>query len=179
MYKLNPQTLQFELDQEKAFKYKLLKKATIILTSLIVLLLFYFQSDAQKSKDTILLQKTKIQILESNLDSLAKTKDLSLTIKTVDWIIDLLPFKNKAMIKKQYRVESGHLKSNLTYTNNNIFGMKNAGNRPQPGTKSKINDFRKYEHFIFSIFDRYLFELKHGTSLKGYAEDVNYLDKIK
>jgi hypothetical protein len=33
--------------------------------------------------------------------------------------------------------------------------------------------------WIFSVFDRYIYEIYNGTSLKGYAEDVNYMKKLK
>ena len=179
MYRYNPISLQYEVDEQKQFKYDFFKKATIgVIISFLVIVL-YFNSEAQKHKDTIKYQEAKIKTLEANLDSLSKSKDLPLKVEAVDWIIDLLPFQNKELVKKQYRLESGNLKSKLVFTNFNIFGMKNSGKRPQPGRKSKINDYRHYDHWIFSIFDRYLYELKHGVSLKGYAEDPLYNQKLK
>jgi hypothetical protein len=179
MYHYNPISLQFEVDEQKQFQYNFFKKATIgVIISFLVIVL-YFNSEAQKHKDTIKYQEAKIKTLEANLDSLSKSKDLPLTLKTVDWVIDLLPFQNKSVVKTQYRLESGNLKSKLVFTNKNLFGVKNAGKRPQPGRKSNINDYRHYDHWIFSIFDRYLYELKHGASLKGYASDPNYMKKLK
>lgn len=179
MYKFNQETLIWETDKKKVFELKTFKKLTIFLIIGLIFFMFYFNSYAQKTKDVIQHQENEIKCLKSNLDSLSQTKDLPLTLKTVDWLIDQLPFKNKELVKKQYRVESGNLKSRLVFSNWNLFGMKNAGNRPQPGCKSKVNDYRHYDHFIFSIFDRCLYDLKHGTSLKGYAEDPNYLQKVK
>jgi hypothetical protein len=179
MLKYNPISLQFEVDEEKQIKYDFFKKATIGVVIAFLVMVLYFNADAQKQKDTISYQAKEIKCLKSNLDSLSKSKDLPLTLKTVDWLIDQLPFKDKNLIKQQYRLESGNLKSKLVFTNWNLFGIKNANSRPQPGCKSKINDYRHYDHFVFSIFDRCLYDLKHGTSLKGYAEDPNYMKKLK
>ena len=179
MYRYNPISLQFEVDEQKQLKYNFFKKATIGVVITFLIMVLYFDSNAQKQKDTISAQKSKIDTLEVNLDSIIKSKDLPLTLKSVDWVIDLLPFKDKLTVKKQYRIESGNLKSKLVFTNKNLFGVRNAGKRPQPGCKSKINDYRHYDHWIFSVFDRYIYEIYNGTSLKGYAEDVNYMKKLK
>lgn len=179
MYKLNKETLLWEEDDEKIAKYRFFQKTSLGFAITIIVLLFFFNATAQKNKDTIQHQAHEIKCLKSNLDSLSKTKDLPLTLKTVDWIIDQLPFKNKAEVKKQYRLESGNLKSKLVFTNWNIFGMRNASSRPQAGCKSPNNNYRHYDHFVISIFDRCLYELKYGTSLKGYATDPNYKAKLK
>jgi hypothetical protein len=179
MLKYNPISLQFEVDEEKQFKYNFFKKVTIGIAITFLVMVLYFNADAQKQKNTILVQKSKIDTLEANLDSIIKSKDLPLTLKSVDWVIDMIPFKDKKVIKIQYRLESNNLKSKLVMTNKNLLGMRNAGKRPQPGCKSKINDYRHYDHWIFSIFDRYVYEIYNGTSLKGYAEDVNYMKKLK
>lgn len=179
MYKFNQETLLWEIDEEKQIKYNFFKKSTIGIVITFLVAVLYFNAEAQKQKDTISYQAKEIKCLKSNLDSLSKSKDLPLTLKTVDWLIDQLPFKDKELVKKQYRLESGNLKSKLVFTNWNLFGMKNSGKRPQPGCKSKINDYRHYDHFVFSIFDRCLYDLKHGTSLKGYAEDPDYIKKLK
>jgi hypothetical protein len=179
MYRYNPISLQFEVDEQKQAKYNFFKKSTIGVVITFLIMVLYFNADAQKQKDTINYQAKEIKCLKSNLDSLLKSKDLPLTLKTVDWLIDQLPFKDKELVKKQYRIESGNLKSKLVFTNKNLFGVRNAGKRPQPGCKSKINNYRHYDHWIFSVFDRYIYEIYNGTSLKGYAEDVNYMKKLK
>jgi hypothetical protein len=179
MYKFNKETLLWELDEEKQIKYNFFKKATIGVVITFLVMVLYFNADAQKQKDTISYQAKEIKCLKSNLDSLSKSKDLPLTLKTVDWLIDQLPFKDKNLIKQQYRLESDNLKSKLVMTNKNLLGMRNAGKRPQPGCKSTRNDYRHYDHWIFSIFDRYIYEIYNGTSLKGYAEDKKYFDKLK
>ena len=101
-----------------------------------------------------------------------------LNLKVVDEYIESLPFKNKTLIKKQYRIESSYLKSNLVKTNNNLFGIKNAGKRAQIGRKSKYNDYRHYDNWQMSVIDRLLYEVKYGTSLSGYAEDSRYFQKL-
>jgi hypothetical protein len=179
MYKFNQETLLWEVDEQKQFKYNFFKKATIGVVISFLVMVLYFDAEAQKQRDTIVMQKSKIKLLQANLDSLLRSKDLPLTLATVDWVIDLIPFKDKKVIKTQYRLESDNLKSKLVMTNKNLLGMRNAGKRPQPGCKSTRNDYRHYDHWIFSIFDRYIYEIYNGTSLKGYAEDKKYFDKLK
>jgi uncharacterized FlgJ-related protein len=111
--------------------------------------------------------------MEALNDSIQK-----LNLKVVDEYIESLPFKNKTLVKKQYRIESNYLKSNLVKTNNNLFGIKNAGKRVQIGRKSKYNDYRHYDNWQMSVIDRLLYEVKYGTSLAGYAEDKSYFDKL-
>jgi uncharacterized FlgJ-related protein len=101
------------------------------------------------------------------------------TMSQIDSLIDLIPFSNKQLVKYQYRLECGNLTSNIFKTNNNLFGTKNAGKRPQLGRKSKLNDYRHYDNLILSIFDRYLYELYYGTKLKNYSEDENYKKKLE
>jgi flagellum-specific peptidoglycan hydrolase FlgJ len=102
-----------------------------------------------------------------------------MNLKVVDEYIESLPFKNKNLVKAQFRLESSYLKSSLVKTNNNLFGIKNAGKRQQAGTKCNINDYRKYSTWQLSVIDRLLYEVKYGTSLAGYAEDVGYFEKLQ
>jgi flagellum-specific peptidoglycan hydrolase FlgJ len=102
-----------------------------------------------------------------------------MNLKVVDSYIETLPFKNKNLVKAQYRLESNYLKSSLVRENMNLFGIKNAGKRAQIGRKSKINDYRHYDNWQMSVLDRLLYEVKYGTSLAGYAEDSKYFEKLQ
>lgn len=99
------------------------------------------------------------------------------TLKKVDSFIDILPFKDKNLIKRQYRLESGNLKSDLTRTNNNIFGMK-ASKRKHTYKRICENGYAVYSNIQMSVLDRLMYEIYVGNSLKNYAEDKNYLKKL-
>jgi uncharacterized FlgJ-related protein len=163
----NKQTLQFE-QIENSYK----KPFYFLILICFILVLSLCKSIEMLNAQNIELNiKTgeRIEFEIHNLKSLQK----------VDSFIDILPFKDKNLIKRQYRLESGNLKSNVARKNNNLFGIKNAEKRPQLGRKSKINDYRHYENWMLSIFDRYLYELNYGTKLKNYSEDENYKKKIQ
>lgn len=99
------------------------------------------------------------------------------TLKKVDSFIDILPFKDKNLIKRQYRLESGNLKSDLTRKNNNIFGMRGSKRRH---TYIGIceNNYAIYSNIQMSVLDRLMYEI-YVNNLKTYAEDKNYLTKLK
>ena len=170
MYEYNNESLTFIERNDHELKIKTLNYWIIIL-SLVILSLFYANYLAYSMLGDYQKKEHQMEVLA---DSVQK-----LNLKTVDSFIDKLPFKNKNLIKKQYRIESSYLKSNLVKTNNNLFGIKNAGKRTQIGRKSKINDYRHYDNWQMSVLDRLLYEVKYGTSLAGYAEDELYFQKLQ
>jgi hypothetical protein len=164
MLEFKKETLTFsetENNYQKPF-YILLCVCFILVLSLSYS--FYILSIQNKELKQIQINKCEIENLK--------------TLKQVDSFIDILPFSDKNLIKRQYRIESYYLKSNLVRTNNNLFGIKNAEKRPQTGFKSKINDYREYQSIQLCIIDRLLYEVKNGTSLAGYAEDSQYFKKL-
>jgi hypothetical protein len=169
MYQFQPETLQWIERNDHELKIKTLNYWIIIL-SLVILSLFYANYMAYSMLGGY--QKKEHQ-MEALADSVQK-----MNLKVVDSYIETLPFKNKNLIKKQYRLESNYLKSSLVNTNRNLFGIKNAGKRAQIGRKSKYNDYRHYDNWQMSVIDRLLYEVKYGTSLAGYAEDKSYFDKL-
>jgi hypothetical protein len=169
MYQFQKETLQFIEQNDCELKIKTLYYWIIIL-SLAILSLFYANYLAYSMLGEYQKKEHKMEALN---DSIQKKN-----LKVVDEYIESLPFKNKNLIKKQYRIESNYLKSKLVKTNNNLFGIKNAGKRQQAGIKCNINDYRKYSTWQLSVIDRLLYEVKYGTSLKGYAEDAQYFEKL-
>jgi hypothetical protein len=170
MYQFQQETLQWIERNDHELKIKTLNYWIIIL-SLFILSLFYANYLAYSMLGDYQEKEHKIEVLN---DSVQKK-----SLKVVDSYIESLPFKNKTLIKKQYRIESSYLKSNLVRTNNNLFGIKNAGKRAQIGRKSKYNDYRHYDNWQMSVLDRLLYEVKYGTSLAGYAEDSRYFQKLQ
>jgi tetrahydromethanopterin S-methyltransferase subunit F len=170
MYEYNNQSLTFIERNDHELKIKKLNYWIIIL-SLVILSLFYANYLAYSMLGEYQKKEHQMEVL---VDSVQK-----MNLKTVDEYIESLPFKNKNLIKKQYRLESSYLKSSLVRTNMNLFGIKNASKRAQIGRKSKYNDYRHYDNWQMSVLDRLLYEVKYGTSLAGYAEDSLYFKKLQ
>lgn len=98
-------------------------------------------------------------------------------MKKVDSIIYEMPFSDKITAKNQYRLESGNLGSDLIKKNNNIWGMK-ASSRRHTYIGLDKKGYAVYSSIYMSIVDRLLYDIYVGKSLKGYAEDENYIKKI-
>ena len=170
MYQFQQETLQWIERNDHELKIKTLYYWIIIL-SLVILSLFYANYLAYSMLGD---HQKKEHQMEALNDTIKK-----MNLKVVDEYIESLPFKNKNLIKKQFRLESSYLKSNLVRTNNNLFGIKNANKRTQIGRKSKINDYRHYDNWQMSVLDRLMYEIYVGTSLVGYAEDSQYFQKLQ
>lgn len=113
------------------------------------------------------------------LDLLFNQTDMSMTKENVDAFIDCLPFSDKAEAKKQYRLESGNLTSDLARKNQNIYGMKTSSRKHSYSYIANKDKYVGYEHWTLSVVDRLLYEIYVGTSLKNYSTDPNYLTKLK
>lgn len=147
---------------------------TLLFSFLAILFILAFiaiQSDIEQNR-----HKLEIKALQERIAYLNESDSLKYNLKSVDKYIESIPFKNKDLIKRQMRLESANTLSKVARSNNNLFGMKNAGKRPQLGKKG---EYRIYAHWTQSVMDRYLYELHCGTSLKGYAQDAMYSSKLK
>jgi hypothetical protein len=79
MYKFNQETLLWEVDEQKQFKYNFFKKATIGVVISFLVMVLYFDAEAQKQRDTIVMQKSKIDTLQMYLNHLQATGQDSAT----------------------------------------------------------------------------------------------------
>jgi hypothetical protein len=170
MYEYNNESLTFIERNDHELKIKTLYYWIVIL-SLVILSLFYANYLAYSMLGDYQKKEHQMEVLN---DSVQK-----INLKVVDEYIESLPFKNKNLVKSQFRLESNYLKSSLVRTNCNLFGIKNASKRHQAGIKSKYNDYRRYDNWQMSVIDRLLYEVKYGTSLAGYAEDTQYFQKLQ
>lgn len=165
MIRYNRETLQFE-NVENTYKkpFYILLLISLFLTASISMA---FHLLNQQNIELNIKTGEKIDFEIHNLN----------TLKKVDSFIDILPFKDKNLIKRQYRLESGNLKSDLTRKNNNIFGMRGSKRRH---TYIGIceNNYAIYSNIQMSVLDRLMYEI-YVNNLKTYAEDKNYLTKLK
>ena len=168
MYEYNNESLTFIERNEHELKIKKLNYWIIIL-SLVILSLFYANYLAYSMLGGY--QKKEHQ-MEALADSVQK-----LNLKIVDSYIESLPFKNKNLVKRQFRLESNYLKSSLVRTNMNLFGMK-ASSRKHTYKNIK-NGYANYSTWQMSVLDRLMYEIYVGTSLKGYAQDSLYFEKLQ
>ena len=165
MIRYNKETLQFE-NVENTYKkpFYILLLISLFLTASICMA---FNLLNQQNIELNIKTTERIDFEIHNLN----------TLKKVDSFIDILPFKDKNLIKRQYRLESGNLKSALTRKNNNIFGMRGSKRRH---TYIGIceNNYAIYSNIQMSVLDRLMYEI-YVNNLKTYAEDKNYLTKLK
>lgn len=124
----------------------------------------------------IVIEQNKI-IEAKNVNKCEIEKFNSESMKKVDSIIYEMPFSDKITAKNQYRLESGNLGSDLIKKNNNIWGMK-ASSRRHTYIGLDKKGYAVYSSIYMSIVDRLLYDIYVGKSLKGYAEDENYIKKI-
>jgi hypothetical protein len=165
MIKYNRKNLEF---QECENNYQKPFYICITISFILILSLSYsFYLLSIQSNELNQIEAKKISFEVENLK----------TLKQVDSFIDILPFSDKITCKKQYRIESNNLKSDLVKKNKNIWGMK-ASIRRHTYIGIDKNGYAVYSSIYMSIVDRLLYDIYVGNSLKNYAEDVNYLKKL-
>lgn len=93
------------------------------------------------------------------------------------------------IVMAQAQLETGGFKSKIFKENHNLFGMKVATKRPTTN-KGEENGHAYYENWRESVVDyafysaQYLSNIKNDTEYleylkQSYAEDPNYVDKLK
>ena len=122
MLKINNETLLIEVDEQKQFKYDFFKKATIgVIISFLVIVL-YFNSEAQKHKDTIKYQEAKIKDLNlkiSYLENFKKDSNVEYSIFRKSINIQLSEFKEKKLrhlyFKYKQLISNHNIPANLVW----------------------------------------------------------------
>ena len=162
------------LELRHSYRTQKLHKYYFICLFIISLVLYI--SIEHKYENQLNKIKSKESLLESQIKLLQSSNENKYNLKSVEKYIDYLPFKNKEFVKKQMRLESANTLSSVARSHNNLFGMKNAGKRFQYGIKGI--DYRNYQHWTLSVIDRLEWE-RNGGNIKTYAQDINYLNKLK
>lgn len=149
--------------------YTVILKA--IITGLIILNLSY------SSKILTIDREIKLSIQDNDRFTEIKLKRL---------ILDL-NMKYPDVVLAQAKIESGNFKSKIFLENNNLFGMRQATNRPT--TSSQVESgYAYYMNWKESVIDYALYQSKYLSDLtreqylsylgKNYAEDPQYKDGI-
>ena len=103
--------------------------------------------------------------------------------------IQSLPLQNKEVVFLQAKLETGTFRSRLFVEQNNAFGMKCPRSRPTTSIGCN-NGYATYQNVYYSVVDYWIWQRLYAHNLNekeylskltklGYAEDVNYINKIK
>lgn len=134
--------------------------------------------------------KNEVQQKEIEFEkSLNLVTTTELNHKNLKLEIDKYNFKFPKIIQAQAILESNSFKSNICQMNLNLFGMKEAKQRLTTATGTD-NNHATYSNWQDSVLDRALFESSYLRTIKtkeqyfdylgkNYAEDVNYVPKLK
>jgi hypothetical protein len=122
MLKINNETLLIEVDEQKQFQYNFFKKTTIgVIISFLVIVL-YFNSEAQKHKDTIKYQEAKIKDLNlkiSYLENFKKDSNVEYSIFRKSINVQLSEFKEKKLrhlyFKYKQLISNHNIPANLVW----------------------------------------------------------------
>lgn len=176
LYTINENLEFIEVTEQVYFEKRELQIIKNVLILIIAILCFLLATISIQSFNINNSLKAKLSHTNSIIDSLQNSDKIDYNVKNVEKYIDYLPFKDKEFIKRQMRLESNHTMSKVARSHNNLFGMKNANQRFQYGLKGK--DYRYYQHWTLSVIDRLEWERNSGN-IKTYAQDINYLNKLK
>lgn len=124
----------------------------------------------QIKEETVII-KEELELNKDNL--LSKVKEIG--------------FRFPKIVMAQFILESGHLTSSLTKSNNNISGMKFPRVRNTTAT-AELNGYAYFDTWEDCVEDRFIYENLYLADLNReeylsflgntYAEDPNYISKI-
>jgi len=106
---------------------------------------------------------------------------------TLRRLIYILEIQHPQIVFIQAEIESGHFSSPIFRENNNLFGMKMAERRKTVAIGVN-RGHAKYSSWQASVLDYKLMQKRYAHNksrnqyfvyLKHYAEDANYVNKIK
>lgn len=173
LYKYNKETLDFE----RVDLYSKGKKITLAVVG--ISLLFGF-TIAPKAVVQDLSQEEKLIVVREYNE---------FSEKALIEKIDKLNFRYPYIILAQSYQETGHYKSNIFLTGNNLFGMKQAQLRVTLA-KGTLNGHAYYENWQDSVNDYAMFYATYLSDIKtegeyfeylkqNYAEDPTYVQRLK
>lgn len=135
---------------------------------------------------TIPTPKTNGQVL-----NLVNTPTPNINYQNLYKTIISMGIKFPDIVFAQAILESGHFKSNLAKTNNNLFGMKHPKFRETTAIGKSKSGYAKYESWIHSVEDYSYWQnyvVKNDNITRNqyfyllgkiYATDKNYVSRLK
>lgn len=174
--------------------YKLLIGVVIVfgLIALVTTTIFNYRINSI-SEELNALKTPKNEVISHSIDA----------VTTTEWIEkqSMLPVSDKIafdfmveagiehphIVLAQMKLESGNYTSKLALENNNYFGMKQPRKRATTSIGEK-NGYASYKSWVHSVLDYALWQKEYASkltenqyldSLSSYAEDKNYIGKVK
>lgn len=146
-----------------------MNKYIFTVVMLLIVLLFGFAIKLNKSYDPVKEEEVEL-IIE---DTLIIEESFEDSVKSV---IKELNLAYPDIVYAQAKLETGHFSSDIFNSNNNLFGMKAAKNRPYSYTGVK-NGFADYENgWRYSIIDYALYQSSYMRKLSR-DQYLNYLQR--
>lgn len=176
IYKYNPKTLLYDNIAKKLIWYLVL--GVLAVAGIVTAIMMTRINDVR-----FLTQETKEIIIKENAEKNAFTTD-----RLKAYILEL-NIKFPHIVYAQAQLESGEFKSHIFRENNNFFGMKQAFKRPTTN-KGTENGHAFFDNWRDCVVDYALYQAAYLSDLKteaeyyeylrqNYAEDPNYVDKLK
>jgi uncharacterized FlgJ-related protein len=155
----------------------IVKLVTIIF--MIIITVLYVTEDKEKVKVIVIQKEAVKDTVEHNIISKESLMNCLNDFKV----------KFPHIVLAQAVLESGHFKSDVFLSHNNLFGMKIAGSRPTTALNSG-SGYAKYESWMMSVLDYALFQSAFMRKInteaeyfkylaKNYAQDPGYISKLK
>lgn len=159
-----------------------------IIIMLMILFTFFIINNnvAKQDKELKIVTVVDTLVIEKNKQT------LELSEKAVFTYMKKINMRFPKVVYSQSKLESGNWNSRLFITQNNMFGMTKAGTRPHVQIHKEDSRYAYYESWQKSIIDYALYQsYVIPTSIKtadqyfdylkksGYAEDPNYIRKLK
>lgn len=160
----------------------------VILGLILSLLALYASTNTKQEFKS--LNEPKNSVKTEVIDAYSIVNDWSkkdLTEKSAYEFMLMIGIEHPHIALAQMRIESGNFKSKLARENNNYFGMKHPMRRATTSLGCK-NRYAYYQSWAHSIIDYALWQKTFATqlteneyldSLAYYAEDKNYIAKVK
>ena len=179
-YSYDKKTLKLKDNKLKVIMYFLI---SIFLTILITIIIMVSQFKKQSNDIRYVSEETKAIII----NEFDKQNEFS-SEKLKEYVLEL-NIKFPHIVLAQSQIETGYYKSKIFKENNNLFGMKQARQRPTTNRGTE-NNHAYYDTWKQSVVDYALYQAKYLSRLRteeeylsylgqSYAEDPNYVSKIR
>lgn len=170
----------------KDLTFKSVNVLRYILASIILIMLSYMHGFLVGREDQIIRltpQEKEIILLNVSDTTSQFSKDKMVTL------IKELNIKYPHIVYAQSLIETGYFNSKIFKENNNLFGMRQAKTRVTTAQGTQYNH-AYYESWRESVYDYAFYQCRYLPTIKNdeeyldylsrsYAEDPNYISKIK
>jgi len=137
---------------------------------ILLLMLFGFNHNVKSHKNV----KQKVESKNKKYKDTLKFVDTTINFKVSSFIKEV-GIKYPDVVYAQALIESSHFTNNHFKEKNNIFGMKEAGQRTTLGVKESDSDFVHFKSIEEAIIDYKLYQLTFIHKIKNKQQYLNRL----